>query len=33
MTQIFIVVAARSAIAFIIRDLEDASISGWIIQV
>ena len=32
MAQVFVVVAAGSVIAFIIRDLGDASISGWIIQ-
>ncbi|KUJ11263.1 MFS general substrate transporter [Mollisia scopiformis] len=32
MSQIFVVTAAGSVIAFIIRDLGDASISGWIIQ-
>ncbi|KAI8624729.1 MFS general substrate transporter [Xylariaceae sp. FL1651] len=30
--QVFVVVAAGSVIAFIIRDLGDASIAGWIIQ-
>jgi hypothetical protein len=33
MAQVFVVVAAGSVIAFIIRDLGDASIAGWIIQV
>ncbi|OTA52457.1 MFS general substrate transporter [Hypoxylon sp. EC38] len=32
MAQVFVVVAAGSVIAFIIRDLGDASIAGWIIQ-
>ncbi|KAI1774455.1 MFS general substrate transporter [Hypoxylon cercidicola] len=32
MAQIFVVVAAGSVIAFIIRDLGDASIAGWVIQ-
>lgn len=32
MAQVFVVVAAGSVIAFIIRDLGSASISGWIIQ-
>ena len=32
MAQVFVVVAAGSVIAFIIRDLGDAAISGWIIQ-
>lgn len=32
MAQVFVVVAAGSVIAFIVRDLGDASISGWIIQ-
>ena len=32
MTQVFVVVAAGSVIAFIIRDLGDASIAGWIIR-
>lgn len=31
--QVFVVVAAGSVIAFIIRDLGDAPIAGWIIQV
>ncbi|KAJ7600789.1 major facilitator superfamily domain-containing protein [Mycena floridula] len=31
-SQVFVVVAAGSVIAFIIRDLGDASIAGWIIQ-
>ncbi|KAI1390477.1 MFS general substrate transporter [Hypoxylon trugodes] len=30
--QVFVVVAAGSVIAFIIRDLGDASIAGWVIQ-
>ncbi|KAI1121624.1 major facilitator superfamily domain-containing protein [Nemania abortiva] len=30
--QVFVVVAAGSVIAFIIRDLGDASLAGWIIQ-
>ena len=33
MAQVFVVVAAGSVIAFIVRDLGDAGISGWIIQV
>ncbi|KAI1258818.1 MFS general substrate transporter [Xylariaceae sp. FL1019] len=32
LTQVFVVVAAGSVIAFIIRDLGDASLAGWIIQ-
>jgi len=32
MVQVFVVVAAGSVIAFIIRDLGDASIAGWIIR-
>ncbi|KAI1499562.1 major facilitator superfamily domain-containing protein [Biscogniauxia marginata] len=32
MSQVFVVVAAGSVIAFIIRDLGDASIAGWVIQ-
>ncbi|KAI0124790.1 major facilitator superfamily domain-containing protein [Xylariales sp. AK1849] len=32
MAQVFVVVAAGSVIAFIVRDLGDAAISGWIIQ-
>lgn len=32
MAQVFVVVAAGSVIAFIIRDLGNAAISGWIIQ-
>ncbi|KAI9655278.1 MAG: hypothetical protein M1821_005425 [Bathelium mastoideum] len=32
MSQVFVVVAAGSVIAFIIRDLGETSISGWIIQ-
>ncbi|KAK5630332.1 hypothetical protein RRF57_006047 [Xylaria bambusicola] len=32
MAQVFVVVAAGSVIAFIIRDLGDAPIAGWIIQ-
>jgi hypothetical protein len=31
--QVFVVVAAGSVIAFIIRDLGEASLAGWIIQV
>jgi hypothetical protein len=31
--QVFVVVAAGSVIAFIIRDLGDAALAGWIIQV
>jgi hypothetical protein len=30
---VFVVTAAGSVIAFIVRDLGDAPISGWIIQV
>lgn len=33
MAQVFVVVAAGSVIAFIVRDLGEASISGWVIQV
>ena len=33
MAQVFVVTAAGSVIAFIVRDLGDAGISGWIIQV
>ena len=33
MDQVFIVVAAGSVIAFIIRDLGEPGIAGWIIQV
>lgn len=33
MAQVFVVTAAGSVIAFIIRDLGDAGISGWVIQV
>ncbi|KAK0628329.1 major facilitator superfamily domain-containing protein [Bombardia bombarda] len=32
LSQVFVVVAAGSVIAFIIRDLGDASLAGWIIQ-
>lgn len=32
MAQVFVVVAAGSVIAFIIRDLGDGSIAGWIIR-
>ncbi|CZR54295.1 uncharacterized protein PAC_04179 [Phialocephala subalpina] len=32
MAQVFVVVAAGSVIGFIIRDLGDAAIAGWIIQ-
>ncbi|KAI1204586.1 MFS general substrate transporter [Annulohypoxylon truncatum] len=32
MAQVFVVVAAGSVIAFIIRDLGEASIAGWVIQ-
>ncbi len=32
MAQVFVVVAAGSVIAFIIQDLGDPSIAGWIIQ-
>ena len=30
--QVFVVVAAGSVIAFIVRDLGDASLAGWIVQ-
>lgn len=33
MAQVFVVVAAGSVIAFIIRDLGEPSIAGWVIQV
>jgi len=33
MAQVYVVVAAGSVIGFIIRDLGDAAIAGWIIQV
>ena len=33
MAQVFVVVAAGSVIGFIIRDLGDEAIAGWIIQV
>jgi hypothetical protein len=33
MAQVFVVVAAGSVIAFIIRDLGEPAIAGWIIQV
>lgn len=33
MAQVFVVVAAGSVIGFITRDLGDASIAGWVIQV
>ncbi|KAK5123388.1 hypothetical protein LTR85_002820 [Meristemomyces frigidus] len=32
MEHVYVVVAAGSVIAFIIRDMGDASIAGWIIQ-
>ena len=32
MAQVFVVVAAGSVIAFIIRDLGDAAVAGWIIR-
>lgn len=32
MAQVFVVVAAGSVIAFIIRDLGDASLAGWVIR-
>ena len=32
MAQVFVVVAAGSVIAFIIRDLGEPSLAGWIIQ-
>ena len=33
MTQVFVVTAAGSVIAFIVRDLGEAGIAGWVIQV
>lgn len=33
MAQVFVVVAAGSVIAFIVRDLGDGAVAGWIIQV
>lgn len=33
MGQVIVVTAAGSVIAFIVRDLGEASVSGWIIQV
>jgi hypothetical protein len=33
MSQVFVVVAAGSVIAFIIRDLGEPGLAGWIIQV
>lgn len=33
MAQVFVVVAAGSVIGFIVRDLGDGAIAGWIIQV
>lgn len=33
MAQVFVVVAAGSVIAFIIRDLGEPAIAGWVIQV
>ena len=33
MAQVFVVVAAGSVIGFIVRDIGDAPIAGWIIQV
>lgn len=33
MAQVFVVVAAGSVIGFIVRDLGDAPLAGWIIQV
>jgi hypothetical protein len=33
MTQIFTVTAAGSSIAFIIRDIGNPGLAGWIIQV
>lgn len=33
MAQVYVVVAAGSVIGFIIRDLGDPEIAGWIIQV
>lgn len=33
MAQVYVVVAAGSVIAFIIRDIGDPAIAGWIIQV
>ena len=32
-TQVYVVVSAGSVIAFVVRDLGEMSISGWIIQV
>lgn len=32
MAQVFVVVAAGSVIAFIVRDVGDAPLAGWIIQ-
>ena len=32
MAQVFVVVAAGSVIAFIIRDLGEPALAGWIIQ-
>lgn len=33
MAQVYVTVASGSVIGFIIRDLGDAEIAGWIIQV
>lgn len=33
MAQVFVVVAAGSVIGFIVRDVGDGAIAGWIIQV
>jgi hypothetical protein len=33
MAQVYVVVAAGSVIAFIIRDLGEPAIAGWVIQV
>jgi hypothetical protein len=33
MAQVFVVTAAGSVVAFIARDLGDASLVGWVIQV
>lgn len=33
MSQVFVVTAAGSVIAFIIRDMGESALSGWIIQV
>ena len=33
MAQVFVVTAAGSVVAFIVRDLGDSALSGWVIQV